>query len=80
VLDDEGVVREHRMTLRRDGSDTVLRTGERGFAIATTPGRVLIGERSESATSLTMVDTVRVCRLWQRHLDGLAYDITSAQE
>ncbi|MFV2061880.1 MAG: hypothetical protein ACC726_00020 [Chloroflexota bacterium] len=76
LLDGEGAVAEHRMTLRRSGVDTVVRTGRRGFATAVSTGRVLVGERSATGTSLVMVDIERTCRLWQRSIDRLAYDVT----
>jgi hypothetical protein len=75
VLDDQGTVIAHRMTLRRDEDSTVVRTGRRGFAVLGSPGRTLIGERAEDGTVLTMVDTERVCRLWQRVIPQLAYDV-----
>jgi hypothetical protein len=81
VLDDDGAVDAHRMTLRRGSEATVVRTGRRGFAIVAAPGgRTLIGERSADGTVLTMVDTERVCRLWQRVIDQLAYDIGAPPE
>ena len=76
VLDSDGVLVEHRMTLRRQGQDLTLRTGQRGFAIPMPDGRFLIGERASRGTSLVMVDTERACQVWARELDGLAYDAT----
>ncbi len=76
VLDRDGVVVEHRMTLRRRGTDITLRTGRRGFAAPVSESRVLVGERSETGTTLTMVDTARACRVWGRELDRLAYDVS----
>jgi hypothetical protein len=73
VLDTEGAVAEHRMTLRRLGRDTTLSAGRRSFALAIRPGRVLIGERDGEGTRLDMVDTGRVCRVWSRRLERLAY-------
>jgi hypothetical protein len=76
-LDEDGIVVSHQMTLRREGSDTTVRTGRRGFAVTVRPGRTLVGERSADGTVLTMVDTERVCRRWQRVIDVLAYDAGS---
>lgn len=78
VLDEDGAVASHRMTLRQRGEDTTLRTGRRGFAVTVRSGLTLVGERSAEGTVLTMVDTERLCRRWQRVIDGLAYDAGSA--
>lgn len=80
VLDGDGAVSEHRVTLRASGVDTVVRTGRRGFAVAPTPGRLLIGERSNDGTSLVMVDTERACRVWARTIPQLAYDATPSED
>lgn len=72
-LDADGAVREHRVTLRRDGVDTTVRTGPRGFALPLGPQRLLVGERFDDSTELAMIDIGRACRLWARQLDGLAY-------
>lgn len=72
-LDAEGVVSQHRLTLRRGGVDTIVQTGRRGFALQAGPQRMLVGERFDDGTDLAMIDTGRVCRLWARHLDGLVY-------
>ena len=76
VLDGNGVVTEHRLTLRRQGVDITIRAGRRGFATPVGAERVLFGERSRDGTTLTMIDTGRACRLWERTLDRLAYDVT----
>jgi len=75
VLDDDGALVEHRMTLRRGGIDTTLRTGPRGFVVSVRPKRVLIGERSAAGTALTMVDTTRGCLVWRRDLERHAYPV-----
>jgi len=75
VLDDEGAVSEHRMAFRRGSQDVVVRAGRRGFAVVAASDRTLIGERSPEGTVLTMVDTEDICRLWQRVIDDLAYDV-----
>jgi hypothetical protein len=75
VLDADGAVMSHRMTVRRADDDTVVSTGRRGFAVSASAGRVLVGERSVAGTVLTMVDTAHVCRLWQRVIDRLAFDV-----
>ena len=80
VLDDDGVVAEHRVTLRNNGVDTIVRTGPRGFAVAPTPGRLLIGERSNQGTRLVMVDTQAACRVWVRSIPQLAYDVAANAE
>lgn len=80
VLDEAGIVLEHRMTLRRDGEEITLRAGRRGFAIPVSDDTVLIGERSDAGTTLTMIDTSKVCRLWQRELDRLAYEVAPAED
>ncbi len=72
-LDDEGTVVGHRLTLRRDGEETTLRTGRRGFAVVVGSDRLVIGERGGDRTRLTMVDTRRACRLWTRSLARLAF-------
>jgi hypothetical protein len=80
VLDDEGAVSAHRMSLRRGSQEIVVHTGRRGFAVAAARSRTLIGERSPDGTVLTMVDTERVCRLWQRVIPDLAYDVGAPVE
>jgi hypothetical protein len=54
--------------------------GPRGFAAPVSDSRVLIGERSEVGTTLTLVDTERACLVWQRDLDRLAFDASVAAE
>lgn len=73
VLDQDGAVAGHRMTLRRGGRDTTVHAGRRGFAVHVRPERVLLGERSASGTRLSMVDTARGCRVWTRDVATLAY-------
>ncbi len=73
VLDEDGVVQEHRLTLRRGGREAVVRAGSRGFAIRVGDGRLLIGDRAEDGTRLTMIEIRRSCRLWTRSFDGLVY-------
>ncbi len=74
VLDDDGVVTGHRVVLRGQGRDVTLRTGRHGFSVPVTGSRLLVGERSPDSTSVTMVDLDRACRLWDRSLDGLAFE------
>ncbi len=73
VLDQEGAVTGHRLTLRHDGADTTLRTGRRGFSISVGADRVAIGEHRGDGTRLTMVDTRRACRVWTRTMERLVY-------
>ena len=73
VLDEEGAVTGHRVTLRHDGKEHRLRAGPRGFAVTVGSGRLLIGERSDTGTRLDMLDTRRACRLWTRQLKRLLY-------
>ena len=80
VLDEEGTVSSHHLRLRRADGETVVRTGRRGFSVPATSGRTLVGERSADGTVLTMVDTERVCRLWQRVIGELAYDVGAPVE
>ena len=74
VLDADGAVVEHRLGLRRGTQDLTVRTGRRGFAITVANDRILLGERSGGQTTLTMLDTARGCRVWERQLDGLAWE------
>jgi hypothetical protein len=73
LLDDDGAVVGHRLVLRRDGVEHDLRTGRRSFAVPLAGHRLLIGQRNEEGTRLTMLDTRRACRLWARRLDEHAY-------
>lgn len=73
VLDEEGVVTGHRLTLRYQGEDHQLRTGRRGFTVRVGAKRLLIGERSGSGTRLAMLDMSRACRLWTRSVARLLY-------
>lgn len=75
VLDSGGSVTGHRLTLRRTGVDTVVQAGRRGFAIEAGRDRLLLGVRPGGATRLTMLDTTRGCRLWQRDLARLVYPL-----
>jgi hypothetical protein len=75
VVDGEGSVLGHRLTLRHAGVDIVLDAGRRGFALEATPGRLLVGDRWSDDTHLAMVDIARGCRLWQRRLGRLAYPV-----
>jgi hypothetical protein len=79
VLDADGVVVGHRVTIRQAEQDVVLGTGRRSFARELPGGRFLVGERSASGTKLTMVDPTRACNLWQRDLDELAYDVGTGE-
>jgi len=80
VLDQDGTVAEHRMTLRKRGIDTTVSTGRRGFATALPADRMLIGERAADKTRLILVDTARACRLWRRTIEQLAYDVTAVPD
>ncbi|MEX1295976.1 MAG: hypothetical protein AB1Z67_07380 [Candidatus Limnocylindrales bacterium] len=73
VLDDEGAVTGHRLTLRHEGVEHRLRTGRRGFAVHVGPDRLLIGQRGAGDTRLDMIDTSRVCRLWTRRAARLLH-------
>jgi hypothetical protein len=75
VLDDEGVVVGHDVTIRQGEQDATLRAGRRSFAVEAPDGGLLIGERSVDGTSLMMIDPSRACIAWRRDLDELAYDI-----
>jgi hypothetical protein len=79
VLDAEGVVVGHRVTIRLAEQDVVLAAGRRSFSVEVPDGRLLVGERSPSGTRLTMVDPARGCSLWQRDLEQLAYDVASSE-
>ncbi len=76
VLDEDGVVAEHQITLRYGDDETVLRVGPRGFFLQAGPRRMLIGERSDGGTQLAMIDISRGCRMWARRVDRLAYPIS----
>lgn len=73
LLDEDGAVTGHRMTLRRHGREITIRGGRRAFAVDVGPSRVLLGERSEEGTSLSMLDTDRGCIIWTRDIGTLAY-------
>ncbi len=75
VLDADGVVTEHRITLRYGDDETALRVGPRGFFLQAGPRRMLLGERFDEGTKLAMIDIGRGCRLWARRIDRLAYPI-----
>lgn len=75
LLDAEGAVVGHRMTLHRQGTDHEITTGPRGFSADIAAGRMLLGERSDDGTQLTMLDIQGACQTWQRTLDQLVYDI-----
>lgn len=72
-LDTDGVVIGHHLTLRRGASEVTLQTGPRGFAVPLSGERLLVGERSESGTSLQLLDTARGCREWARNVDAILY-------
>lgn len=73
LLDEEGELTGHSVTLRRDGVDHELRTGARAFAMSVGPERLLVGERDDDGTRLDMVDIGRACRVWSRRLEEHAY-------
>lgn len=79
VLDADGVVTEHRMTLRRAGVAITLQTGQRGFSIEAGDGQLVVGDRSDDGTTLVMVDLRRGCRLWDRTLPSAAYEAGSGE-
>ena len=74
VLDSDGVVAGNRIVLRREGVEVTLRTGRRGFSLPVSDARLLVAERSADGTTLTLVDTQRACRVWERTVDGLAFE------
>jgi hypothetical protein len=80
VLDAEGVVVGHRVTIRQVDHDVEFGAGRRSFAREMPDGRLLVGERSASGTKLTLVDPGRACNLWQRDLDQHAYDVSAGEE
>ena len=57
-----------------------LRSGRHGFSLPVSGSRLLIGERFSDTTSVTMVDTDRACRLWDRSLEGLAFEADAATD
>lgn len=73
VLDTEGAVTGHRLTLRQGDAEHRLRVGRRGFRVRTDDARLLIGQRGDQGTRLTMIDTARACRLWSRGVDHLLF-------
>jgi hypothetical protein len=73
VLDEEGVVTGHRLTLRHEGREHRLRTTRRSFVVRGDGERLLIGVRGERATRLHLVDTARACLRWQRQVGRLLY-------
>ncbi len=73
LLDDDGELTGHRLTLRLEGRERQVRTGRRGFALRFGDDRTLIGERFDDGTRLDMIDPRRGCRLWSRQLDRAAY-------
>jgi len=77
LLDEDGVVAGHRLTVRRGGAETNLRVGRRGFAVPVGDDQTLLGERHNDTTELTMVDTRRACRMWARTLSRPAYPAES---
>lgn len=79
VLDADGVVTEHRLTLRRAGAAVTLQAGQRGFAIEADDGRLVVGDRGDDGTTLVMVDLRRGCRVWARTLPSAAYEAGSGE-
>ena len=73
VLDGDGVVTGHRLTLQHDGTEHRLSAGRRAFAVRAGAARVLIGQRGDDGTRLDMIDTKRACRLWTRQLSRQVY-------
>ncbi|MGD8685110.1 MAG: hypothetical protein PVG27_14280 [Chloroflexota bacterium] len=73
VLDADGAVTGHRLVLRHDGRERVLRTGRRGFAMRVSARHLLIGERHAEGTRLDLIDLRHGCRRWTRVLDAHAY-------
>ena len=73
VLDTDGAVSGHRLTLRHGGQERRLRAGRRGFSVRVGAHRLLVGERAREGTRLDMIDTARACRLWTRQLSRHLY-------
>ena len=73
VLDADGAVTGHRLVLRHDGRERVLRTGRRGFAMRVSARHLLVGERHTEGTRLDLIDLRHGCRRWTRVLDAHAY-------
>ncbi len=73
VLDADGAVRGHRLTLRHGDQELHLRAGRRGFSVRAGADRLLVGERADHGTRLDMIDTARACRLWTRQLSRHLY-------
>lgn len=73
VLDTDGTVNGHRLTLRYGGQERRLHAGRRGFSVRVGADRLLVGERAREGTRLDMIDTARACRLWTRQLSRHLY-------
>jgi hypothetical protein len=64
VLDGEGALTGHRLKLRANGRDVVLRLGPRSFSLPVDGARLLIGEHDDAGTWLHLVDLDGGCRTW----------------
>jgi hypothetical protein len=75
VLDEEGVVTGHQLTLKHAGAEHRLRTDRLGFTVLAGRDRLLIGQRREHGTRLHLIDTARACRTWSREIGRLLYPL-----
>ena len=75
VLDKEGVVTGHQLTLEHAGAEHRLRMGRRSFTVRAGHDRLLIGQRQERGTRLHLIDTARACRTWTREVGRLLYPL-----
>lgn len=80
ILDKDGVLTAHRITVGAQGKEVTLETGARGFSTSVGEHRVLIGERSQDGTLLVMVDADRACALWRRSVDQLMYGVSTLDD
>jgi hypothetical protein len=74
VLDEDGVLVGHELRLVTPSGTIALALGPRAFVSDHVGGRVVLGERSEGSTHLTVIDTLAGCAVDAFDLHREVYD------
>lgn len=75
LLDEEGTLVGHELRIGIASNPILVNAGARAFVTEIRGGRLVLGERVEGRTRLSVVDAARACRFWSGTLGREAYDV-----